>query len=147
MSPKFSLLHVFVCRCDVFTAVRKLRAQRQGMIQELVSFLVVLKMSLKHLYFVGSTGCVQSKKHCANCVTGAAAAVAVGIHDFKFSEKIPERIYHDQAQMDKRFGLDKLKPSQHFCIIKITTSERSSGCIVYTLGMVSEMKFTQWPRY
>ena len=29
---------VFICRCDVFTAVRKLRAQRQGMIQELVSF-------------------------------------------------------------------------------------------------------------
>ena len=37
MSLKVSLLEVFVCRCDVFTAVRKLRAQRQGMIQDLVS--------------------------------------------------------------------------------------------------------------
>merc|ERR1712218_310819 len=29
---------VFICRCDVFTAVRKLRAQRQGMIQELALY-------------------------------------------------------------------------------------------------------------
>ena len=62
MSLKFSLLHVFVCRCDVFTAVRKLRAQRQGMIQELVSDvflnLIILEISFKALNFVGITGSV-----------------------------------------------------------------------------------------
>ena len=62
ISLKFSLLHVFVHRCDVFTAVRKLRAQRQGMIQELVSDvflnLIILEISFKALHFVGITGCV-----------------------------------------------------------------------------------------
>ena len=37
LCPPESHKHFFVSRCDVFTAVRKLRAQRQGMIQELVS--------------------------------------------------------------------------------------------------------------
>ena len=62
MSLKFSLLYVFVRRCDVFTAVRKLRAQRQGMIQELVSDvflnLISLEISFKALNFVGITGSV-----------------------------------------------------------------------------------------
>ena len=46
----------------MFTAVRKLRAQRQGMIQELVSDvflnLISLEISFKALNFVGITGSV-----------------------------------------------------------------------------------------
>ena len=84
------------------------------MIQDLVSdYFPPSYYSGDKFHFLCITGCVQSKKHCTNCVTGAAAAVAVGIRDLKFSEKIPEHIYHDRAQLDERFGLDKSKLPQH----------------------------------